>query len=528
MSRRDLTRFRWGWAIFIVALTSVPYFLNWWAAPAGYRYTWILPPYPEDSFGYMAWAQQAARGAWLFKIKYTALPHAPFLFHPLFLLCGWLSAVLSGQIGVVFLFVKTIGVTLFLITFYRYSDYLNLSSSQSVVASILAGLSSGFGAIYVLCGFNWPVPPADLWMPEVSTFWSLLWNPLFPFSLTLMLLSIFWLDRGTQQSRAADFWRAGLAAGLMTLLHPYSAPLLFAFAFILTTVRTKARSLPFLLRFFTASLPSAIYLGALSRLHPILARHGVAGEMKSPTIPSYVLGFGLPLLLLLAGLAILRGQLLKKYWHLVLWYFLAVLLAYFPFWFQRKLVFGSHIPLCLLGGFVIGHALPFWPQRWRKIGWTITGLVFLPLCASTSCYLLFNEFQQVKANRGDAYFVSNEIFQGLKILEERSKPDEIVFATPGTSRLIPAFAGNTVVWGHWAMTVDYQERQAMLANCIGVGSYLPEEERAHLFWDSGIRFIFADGELKQFIESHPFVWGTILKDTEKIFENRAVVIYRHL
>ena len=136
--------FRLGWTAFVVVATSVPYLLNWFSTPAGHQYTWILPPYPEDSFGYMAWAQQAAHGAWLFKIKYTALPHDGFLFHPLFLICGWLSALFSCDIGIVFWAMKAIGVALFMVTFYRYLDYLGLSEIQSVVASILVGVSSGF------------------------------------------------------------------------------------------------------------------------------------------------------------------------------------------------------------------------------------------------------------------------------------------------------------------------------------------------------------------------------------------------
>src|SRR5436190_922357 len=133
MSRRGLTVFRCSWTTIIVVLTSAPYLIDWWSTPAGYQFTWILPPYPEDSFGYMAWAQQAAHGAWLFKIKYTALPHAAFLFNPFFLICGWISALLQLDIGVVFLVVKAIGAVLLLGTFYRYTDYLRLTATQSVM-----------------------------------------------------------------------------------------------------------------------------------------------------------------------------------------------------------------------------------------------------------------------------------------------------------------------------------------------------------------------------------------------------------
>ena len=77
------------------------------------------------------------------------------------------------------------------------------------------------------------------------------------------------------------------------------------------------------------------------------------------------------------------------------------------------------------------------------------------------------------------------------------------------------------------MSVDYAERKAALADSIDIGSYLPDEERARLFWSNGIQLVFADGELKESIVTHPFVWSVILRDSQKIFENHSVVIYQH-
>src|SRR5205809_8091718 len=106
---KKLTAFRLAWTAIVVAATSLPYLLNWFATPAGYYYTWIIPPYPEDSFGYMAWAQQPAHGAWLFTIQYTALLHKPSRFHPFFFFSGGMSALFSGSLVVVFLVMKAIG-----------------------------------------------------------------------------------------------------------------------------------------------------------------------------------------------------------------------------------------------------------------------------------------------------------------------------------------------------------------------------------------------------------------------------------
>ena len=148
-NRTGLLVFRWVWTAFVVFATSAPYLANFLFRPAHYHYTWILPPYPEDAFAYMAWSQQAAHGHWLFQLKYTALPHSPFLFHPFFLICGWLSWLLPYKIGIIFWVVKGIGTALFLLIFFKYSDYLGLTKVQSVISSVLVGITSGFGGLLV-------------------------------------------------------------------------------------------------------------------------------------------------------------------------------------------------------------------------------------------------------------------------------------------------------------------------------------------------------------------------------------------
>lgn len=529
MSRKGLSVFRLSWAAFVVGVTSAPYIINWHSTPAGFHYTWIVPPYPEDSFGYMAWAEQAARGAWLFKIKYTALSHAPFLFHPFFLICGWVSALFSCDIGIVFWIAKAAGVMLFFIVLYRYLDFLGLNPMESIAASVLVGISSGIGATLIALGWIGPASTisADLWMPEISTFWSFLWNPLFPFSLTLLLLSVYWADRGTREKCFSDLWLSGLATGVMALVHPYSVPLVVIFATIVIVARMRMSALAFLARYFTAALPFVAYVILISELNPLVARHNALGEMKSPNVAAYILGFGFPLIFFILGLVIEKGQLARQRWTLVIWFFIALFFAYLPFWFQRKLIFGAHIPLSIFGGISVAAIYGRWligRPRWLSLG-----AIFLMaiLIAATPVYLLVRQNAEVRSNPTGAYFVSEDVIEGLRILRHRSKPDDIVLGSFETSRLIPAFSGNTVLWGHWAMSLDSEYRRDWIAGFFKPQSNWDDGQRATQFWGSGIRFIFGDGSIKKSLEENPWVWKTILRNATKIFENRSVVIYQY-
>ena len=169
--RSGLGAFRLAWTVFVVAATSIPYLLNWLSPPAGSQYTWIMPPYPEDSLAYRAWSEQAAHGSLLFQMKYTALPHAPFLFHPFFLIGGWISALMGCDIGVVLWVLKAAGVVLFFMAFFMYTDDLRLSGFQSILATVLVGVSSGFGGLLVLFGLakRLPALSADLWVVDSNT-----------------------------------------------------------------------------------------------------------------------------------------------------------------------------------------------------------------------------------------------------------------------------------------------------------------------------------------------------------------------
>lgn len=544
VSRAGLRIFRQGWTVWMVVATSLPYLWNFFVRPHGWRYAWILPPFRDDSYGYMAWSQQAAHGALLFKLKFTALPQTAFLFQPFFLVCGWASRLSGANLGPVHFVAKEVGVVLFFLLFYRYTDYLRLSAFQSLVASVLVGISSGLGGATALL-FGRHEPPnisADLWMPEVSTFWSLLWNPLFPWSLALMLLTIYLLDRGTRDARPRDLWLAGLAAGVLAVIHPYSQPLLLAFAVLVIVVRRRVPhvrpafgltwafgALGYLLRYLLALAPFAGYVAAVSVLEPVVVQHSAHGSMDSPSLLLYLSGFGLPLLIWAIGWGIDRGRWMKQYWQLVAWFGLSLGLAYAPLWFQRKLIMGAHIPLCILAATSFDLLLAKCGSvKAARLALAAATVILVPLLALTPIYLIVELNREVQLNVFGVYYISPEVDAGLNYLKQHSKPDDVVMASLGTSLMIPAYAGNTVVWGHWAMAVDTEERKAWSRDLFSPPQNWYDDARAKKFWGSGIDYIFADGVIKKAMEKTEFYkWQTILDDAQEVFRNDQVVIYRH-
>src|SRR5262249_44789790 len=102
--------------------------------------------------------------------------------------------------------------------------------------------------------------------------------------------------------------------------------------------------------------------------------------------------------------------------------------------------------------------------------------------------------------------------------------EDVVFATAETSSKLAAYTGNTVMWGHWAQTVDFAERMAWFEETTSGRSPYDAATRRARFWDSGARWLFLEPPWKE--DCPPPPANDILEGAEKVFENSAVAIYK--
>jgi hypothetical protein len=184
--------------------------------------------------------------------------------------------------------------------------------------------------------------------------------------------------------------------------------------------------------------------------------------------------------------------------------------------------------LCIVAGTSAGLILPHLSRpRTRAVILGVAVIICPVLLSATPIHLLVSEFREVRANSDGVYFIADELMEGLNFLKDQSRPSAVVFATASTSHLIPAFSGNSVVWGHWAMSIDRIERKKWWAELFKKDSDWNDPERSREFWGSGIDYIFADPRLRGWIQQRPWAWRVILADADRVFANASVVIYRH-
>ncbi|UPT74402.1 MAG: hypothetical protein M0D55_01240 [Elusimicrobiota bacterium] len=516
-ARTAVWKFAWplGWAL----LTAAPYFAAKLAAPEGWRYLWILPPYAADSQAYFAWARQAYLGAFLFKLKFTSLHHAPFLFQPFFWAVGRAARLTGAELGAVSLVFKSAGVVLFWTAFRRLAERLGFRGSAFWSAMILAGFGAGIGGTALslvgpdaLGGHR----PIDLWLIDASTWWALTWNALFPYSLALIVFFVETLDRASDGEPPRWAWLAGAALALLMLVHPYAAPLLAVLAAFAAALRRRPGVL---WRIALPAAPVAAYLVWISRAHPLVARHGELGRMDSPSWTAVLLGLAPALALAAWGLMLGKREFLRRHALLFAWAAAALLMCRLPAWFQRKFLFGVQLPLSLLAGAAVAAIA----ERDRGGARTAAGLVAVALAlgAPSWAFVVSNTRLSLGIRENGRYYASRDLLEALEDLARRGSPDEAVLSTRETAGLVAMTTGKAAVWGHWAQSVDAADTDRWFAALLAPGD---PKEKSRRLWEKA-DYVVAEGDLKREIDSERGRLRWLKASARLLYSNAGASVY---
>jgi hypothetical protein len=329
---------------------------------------------------------------------------------------------------------------------------------------MLLGVSAGFGWLLAPLG----ILTADLWVAEGFTFLSLLVNPHFPLAIGLMLLLFMAiLDLPTDDGRSR--WRlAGLAAGslALVLVHPIAVPIvLVVLGVYLVVLAWQDKKIPWRELVGTgvagaAAAPVLIYLLVTFSTHPILAAWADQNLTPSPPPWDYALGYGLVLLLALGWIAIALRRRERSDLFLLAWAGTVAVLLYLPFALQRRFITGLHVPLTILAA--LGLEQLIWPRLQERRHRLVTGLL-VGITALTNLFVPLVAVVGVAQGRPELVMSGDEA-AACAWLRENSAWTDTVLAPPDSGHLIPAWAGNRVVYGHPFETVDAQTKEAEVAH----------------------------------------------------------------
>lgn len=442
---------RWVWkaALWILLLTSIPYFLGYVRQGEAWRFTGFVFGV-EDGNSYIAKMLNGAAGEWLFRTPYTAEPQNGFFaFAPYFLL-GKLTAPPGQheQLVVLFQMFRWVGGLLYLLATYDFLALFLREVRWRRLGTLLAALGGGLGWLVLLGvkagGFNGL--PLEWYSPESFGFLAVFGLP----HLAAGRAFLLWGLRAYLLPVVGDTaWRPALWGGVCWALLGLMQPLTVLVAWTVLGAAFAAQTVLLRLPVWRAelrraavmvllSLPLVLYTFLSFQLDSFLKGWQQQNLILSPPPLDYLLAYGVMLPFAVLGARRAIGEKDMRAVALVSWLVIFPLLAYFPYPLQRRLpegIWTAWIGLALYG---LSRLPVKKAQRWA--------LAFLPGFLP-ALLLLLGGGMAAWTPRLPVFRPAAETAAWQYIAADK-RPDCVALTAFESGNALPAWAHCRVVIGH--------------------------------------------------------------------------------
>jgi len=506
---------------FTLLVSTLPYALGYFLAPVmgpgGSRATFIGTPYNIDDYcNYLSWLRQMADGRFFLHNMFTTDKQNDLEFNVFFWVLGRVMAVThcSPQAALQGARLAGGGVLLWLIyRFYRHC--LPKDRYARLTAFGFACLSSGFGWVqwHRWQDKNLPGGPVDAWQPEAYTFLSIYTSALMTVSTVFILGALYALLRGEQTGKGRYAVYAGVCGGILGNMHSYDVLHLSAawglFLVVWTVLRRGrgvAMSWARAVVALALTLPTTLYMYHVYNAEAVFkARANV--PTLSPAVWHYFLAYGLVFLLAVIAIYVLvnaappplggkpeevRGSLPLVF--ALCWAVGGLLVCYLPFAFQRKMLMGEHIPLCLLAG--VGAA--WLASRYAPRAQALTLALLVLASAPSSVLFLVRDMRHLQFNKSETHlfpYLPSDLVDVYRWLRANTPTDAAVVGLPGLCTYLPGEAGRVVWAGHWAETPRYGHKDAEFADAFD--QIAPNDARRRFLLGTKATYLFYPNDISK-------------------------------
>lgn len=541
LSTRNRTFVFWV-VVCALFLSTVPYLFGAIRAGGEYTYLSLYPLGSADTNVYFSFIRQAMDGDVFIRNLHTSEPQQGTIFHPLWLVLGWVASLFRLSPVFVFHAARLVIGAAFLLFLYFFLSRVFDDERRRNIAFLLAAFSSGVGVFFSIGVSIWdPIQgmlllPADQWITESNTFLTIMHSPLFVLS-QLLLLFLFWSF--LEEERYRSYFLVGGALFFLVLMHPYDlvtvGTVLPAFlvvrilrdpSFTPGALRRSFRRLV-LLALFALAPVAAFFVG--SRNESAIGGWTKQNITTSPMLHSYILGYGLVLLFAVAGFVALRksrsrGQLLVLTWSVV-----SLLLLYVPIQINRRMSNGLHIVLVILAAVGVDY-LWSWLQRhsprrelvrhlfFAFLGWVLGFGFFF----STVTVIVKSVYWEADP-KTSIFYIQSSLTQGMDWLKTHAPRAAVVLAHSYHGNIIPARTGLRVFVGHGHQTINWAQKRRLVTTWF-FRTNNDDEKKAQFLEENGITHVFFS-ELEDRIGEY--------RPDEKlyltpVFRNAGVTVYQVL
>ncbi len=485
----NLTTKEWKLALLVAVATAVlgliPYLLGNLLAPDGLVYMQLIMN-PEDSQTYWAKMRQGFDGAWLYTIPFTPEPHAAAGVGIFYVWLGQLARGLGVSLTAVWHGSRFISSIVLFVTTFRFVAEFLPDRQTRWTAYLLALYGSGLGWLLFVVGQPYWLGafPVDFKQPGAHLFFTALTFPHISLGTAVILFDVLVLRKISEQysvisgqlSVNGERWGWAVLAGVANLLlgvaYPFLIYIVAGTAVLYWCVLVwQQRRILWQMGWQIAVMfliPAPLYLYYLSvwRSNEVFRLWDAQAGTPAAPWPHYLVAFGA--MLLLAGLFCWKKPSERpRFMILWMWIFTAALLLYSPLLPQRRFIQGVHVPLAVLAaaGFV-QVVLPRWQDSrfWQSL---ITRpryetaklrrfviVLFLLFMSFSNIYLWLDVTRIAALTQPDLFFRPVAEVEAAAWLRANVPDTAVILGSYQTGNFVAAQAGQRVVLGHWAETVD--------------------------------------------------------------------------
>ena len=538
-------------ALFAVALTLIPYVLGYALARPGTQYMGLVTN-PEDSQSYFAKMLEGYEGHWLYTIPFTAQGNASAFLGGFYIVLGQLTRVLGLSLIAVWHGSRLCAALIMFMAIFGFVSWFLRDRRQRWTAYLLAIFGSGLG--WVLFALNQPywlgAFPVDFKMSDAHPFFTALAFPHMAIANALILAS-FWLSLqaldafpylGSSQASDGTTRRwimAGLAGVMnvaLAIVYPFLIYLIVTalglyWVYLCVAERKIQWARGFRLALtFAIPFPLLLYYANTLATNPVFRVWDAQAATPSPPPPHYLIAYGV--MLLLAGL-LWRVPSNRQFAFLWVWIVACALLVYAPLNPQRRFVQGVQVPLAILATAGLFQLVFPWAERNRFFKWlasrprySVAGLerlfvvAFVVFMSISNLYVLVRTSVTMAIEQPYPLFRSTAEVDAVNWLRTQTPHSAVVLGAYETGNYVASQAGNRVVVGHWAETVDFDARLSEVNRFYGTS--VNDAWRRQILEQDHVEFVIAgprERELGQWDPSHASY-------LEPAFSNAQVTIYR--
>ncbi len=469
-------------ACLVILVTTIPYIYGYLNAPQNTYFFAVSGLNKVDYSNYFSYIEQVRQGHFLFEDYFTTEPQPRIILNLFFLTLGIMAKIFHLSALVIFHIARIVLIPVFIFVFYLFLSFLFKEKFKQKIGLILVCFSSGWGILLYSLYKNFPPweQPMDLWIPEAVTFLTFYTNPLFIFSLTLIVSIFFLMLLGLENKSYKYAMLAGIAGLILFQVHPYHFPTIFfilgIFWLVLCFYEKKInwRFFNCGLIFSAVSLPSLLYYYWLSSSH-WLTIHRIAQAIPmgyTPPIKSLIISYGLLWPLAVIGIYFIikkpeekqvsrgAGKKINLSIFLVTWLIAQTVLIYLPFPLQRRMAEGLHLIICILAT----EGIFFIYQKIKKKNVpVILKNGFLICIISLSLFTPSNIFvisRDLTIFNHPGFSLPKEIIESMLWLKNNSPENSNIFSVTDLdiNNLVPAFSVRKIFAGHGCETAYYEDK----------------------------------------------------------------------